>query len=88
MANEWLESAWACTGGSHAHAHGGRAMVTQQCCVHCGVPGTDHGQYAYKTECAICGYVYGPNGADMHKRLCPECKGGVPGIRYWKVTEK
>ena len=22
----------------------------QQCCGHCGVPGTDHGQYAYKTE--------------------------------------
>jgi len=22
----------------------------QQCCGHCGVSGTDHGQYAYKTE--------------------------------------
>jgi len=30
----------------------------QQCCGHCGVPGTDHGQYAYKTECTICGYEY------------------------------
>jgi hypothetical protein len=40
----------------------------QQCCGHCGVPGTDHGQYAYKTECTYCGYVYGTNGTDMHER--------------------
>lgn len=59
----------------------------QQCCGHCGVPGTDHGQYAYKTECTICGYVYGTNGSDMHERCCPECQGGAPGIRYWRRTE-
>jgi hypothetical protein len=59
----------------------------QQCCGHCGVPGTDHSQYAYKTECTICGYVYGANGSDMHERRCPECQGGAPGIRYWQVTK-
>ena len=37
----------------------------QQCCGHCGVQGTDHGQYAYKTECTICGYVYGTNETGM-----------------------
>lgn len=59
----------------------------QRCCGHCGVPGSDHGQYAYKTECTICGYVYGTNGSDMHDRLCPECQRGAPGIRYWRVIE-
>lgn len=56
----------------------------QQCARHCGVRGTDHGQYAYKTECTICGYVYGTNGTDMFERKCRECQGGSPGIRYWK----
>jgi hypothetical protein len=60
----------------------------QQCCGHCGVPGTDHGQYAYKTECTYCGYVYGTNGSDMHERKCPECQNGAPGIRYWQITER
>ena len=60
----------------------------QQCAGHCGVTGTDHGQYAYKTECKICGYVYGTNGTDMFERRCPECQGGAPGIRYWKIIEK
>lgn len=59
----------------------------QQCCGHCGVPGTDHGQYAYKTECTNCGYVYGTNGSDMHERLCPECQNGAPGIKYWRITK-
>jgi hypothetical protein len=59
----------------------------QQCCGHCGVLGNDHGQYAYKTECTICGYVYGTNGTDMHDRLCPKCQGGAEGIRYWRVIE-
>ena len=49
----------------------------QQCLGHCGVRGTDHDQYAYKTECTYCGYVYGTNGTDMHERLCPECQGGI-----------
>jgi hypothetical protein len=59
----------------------------QQCCGHCGVPGTDNRQYAYKTECTICGYVYGTNGSDMYERRCPECQGGAPGIRYWRTAE-
>jgi len=57
----------------------------QQCCGHCGAPGTDHGQYAYKMECTICGYVYGANSSDVHDRRCPECQKGAPGIRYWKA---
>ena len=51
----------------------------QQCCGHCGVSGTDYGQYASKTECTICGYVYGTNGSDMRERRCPECQGGHRG---------
>jgi len=56
----------------------------QQCCGHCGVKGTDHGQYAYKTECSICEFVNRANGSDMHERKCPECQGGKPCIKYWK----
>ncbi|MEA3438313.1 MAG: hypothetical protein U9R43_17750 [Thermodesulfobacteriota bacterium] len=57
----------------------------QQCCGHCGVPGTNHGQYAYKTECTICCYVYGTNGSDMYERQCPKCQEGAAGIKYWKI---
>jgi len=60
----------------------------QQCCGHCGVEETDHKQYAYKTECTICGYVFGTNGSDMHERLCPECQNGAPGIMYWRIIKK
>lgn len=60
----------------------------QRCCGHCGIEGTDHGQHAYKTECTRCGYVYGANGTDMYERLCPECQGGAPGIRYWRRIEQ
>jgi hypothetical protein len=55
---------------------------SQQCGGHCGVPGTYHGQYAYKTECTICGYVYGTNGTDMFEKRCLECQERAPGIRY------
>jgi rubredoxin len=58
----------------------------QQCCGHCGVSGTDYMQYAYKTECTICGYVYGTNASDMDERRCPEFQGGAPGIKYWKIS--
>ena len=51
----------------------------QQCCGHCGVSGTDHGQYTYKTESTICGYVYGTNGSDMHERRCPNARKGLRG---------
>ena len=60
----------------------------QQFSGHCGVPGTDPGQYAYKTDCTIFGYVYGTNGTDMFERRCPKCQGGAPGIRYWKIDRK
>lgn len=56
----------------------------QRCCGTLGVLGTDHLQYAYKIECALCGYVYGANGSDIAGRKCPECQGGAAGIRYWK----
>jgi len=56
----------------------------QQCCGHCGVPGTAPGQYGYKMECTRCGYVYGTNGSDIYERRCPECQQGTPGIRYWR----
>ncbi len=49
----------------------------QQCYGHCGVSGTDHGQYAYKTECTICGYGYGSNGSDVFERRCPKCQKGT-----------
>ena len=55
----------------------------QRCCGHGGVAGNDHGQYAYKVECLLCGFVYGANGSDLHERKCPECQNGEPGIRYW-----
>jgi len=55
----------------------------QRCAGHCGVPGNDHGQVAYKMECLDCGYVYGANGTDVFQRKCPECQAGLPGIRYW-----
>lgn len=58
----------------------------QKCCGHCGVAGTDHEQYAYKSECTLRGYVYGANGSDMHLRLCPECQNGAPGIKYWRTV--
>lgn len=60
----------------------------QRCAGHRGIPGTDHGQYAYKIECTLCGYVYGANGSDLHERRCPECQGGAPGIRYWQRAEE
>ena len=60
----------------------------QQCCGHCGVLGTDHGQYEYKTECAIYGYVYGTNGFDVYERRCPECQEGAARIKYWKSTDE
>ena len=59
----------------------------QKCCGHCGVHGTDHLQYAYKTECTLCGFVYGANGSDMHERRCPECQNGRPGIPYWRSVK-
>ncbi len=78
---EWQDGSGETVGIGYFNLNG------QQCCGHCGVAGNDHGQYAYKTECTICGYVYGTNGSDMHERRCPECQKGAPGIRYWQITK-
>jgi len=76
---EWLD------GSGETVKIGYRNQNGQQCAGHFGVKGTDHGPYAYKTECTIYGYVYGTNGSDMHERRCPECQKGAAGIRYWKT---
>jgi hypothetical protein len=76
---DWQDGKGETTEIGYLNRHG------QQCCGHCGVPGTDHEQYAYKIECTICGYVYGANGSDIHERRCPKCQGGAPGIKYWRI---
>ena len=73
---EWQEGNGESVKIGYLNPHG------QRCCGRSGMPGTDHRQYAYKTECTICGYVYGTNGSDMHKRRCPECQEGAAGIKY------
>jgi hypothetical protein len=45
MQIQWQEDSGESVEIGYLNPHG------QQCCGHCGVPGTDHGQYAYKTEC-------------------------------------
>jgi rubredoxin len=84
MKNAYMTVEWQ-SGGGETVEIGYLNLNDQQCCGHCGVRGTDHEQYAYKVECAICGYVYGANGADMHERRCPAR--GAPGIRYWKTIK-
>jgi hypothetical protein len=46
------------------------------------LPGNDHLQYVYVLRCTHCGTEYGANGSDIHRRRCPECQGGRPGLRY------
>jgi hypothetical protein len=82
MGQRRLDWTWQ-SGSGHSVQIGYVNPNRQRCCGHRGVSGTDHEQYAYKVECTECGYVYGANGSDMHARLCPECQGGAPGIRYW-----
>ena len=60
----------------------------QRCCGTLGVPGSDENAYAYKLECTLCGFVYGANGGDVFERKCPNCQGGMPGIRFWLVARK
>jgi prevent-host-death family protein len=45
-----------------------------------GLPGTDHNQKVYALRCESCGNVYGANGSDIHRRRCPNCGGGRPGL--------
>ncbi len=47
-----------------------------------GLPGTDHGQSVYLLRCGHCGDEYGSNGSDNHRRRCPTCQGGRPGLPY------
>jgi hypothetical protein len=47
-----------------------------------GLPGTDHGQSVYVLRCGHCGNEYGSNGSDNHRRRCPSCQGGRPGLPY------
>jgi hypothetical protein len=47
-----------------------------------GLPGTDHGQSVYILSCGHCGHQYGSNGSDNHRRRCPSCQGGRPGLRH------
>ena len=56
----------------------------QRCCGHRGVPGTDHGQVAYRMECLVsnCGHIYGANGTDVFQRKCPSCQNGKVGIPF------
>ena len=79
---EWLDGGGESTEIGYFNPNG------QQCEGHCGVEETDSKQFAYKTECTHCGYVYGTNGSDMHERKCPQCQGGAPGIRYWRILRK
>jgi len=39
------------------------------------------GQRVYRLRCRQCGLVYGANGIDVEKRLCPGHQGGVKGER-------
>lgn len=49
---------------------------------HRGVPGTDHGQLAYRMKCRACAHEYGANGTDIFQRKCPNCQQGRSGIDY------
>lgn len=55
----------------------------QECHGTLGIGGNDKNAYSYRLECLNCGFIYGANGQDIAERLCPECQGGAPGIRYW-----
>lgn len=45
-------------------------------------PGTDHLQVVYVLRCTECEHTYGANGSDIHRRRCPECQRGRPGLLY------
>jgi hypothetical protein len=45
-----------------------------------GAPSTTFaGQVIYKLKCGACGFEYGSNGCDVHKRRCPQCQDGAVG---------
>jgi hypothetical protein len=39
---------------------------------------SDHGQYVYILQCAICGLIYGANGPDIFERKCPKRQNDQP----------
>ena len=39
------------------------------------------GQRIYQLRCRHCGHIYGSNGTDVFKRLCPAPPGRCPGER-------
>lgn len=47
-----------------------------------GRAGSDHYQSVYVLRCGHCGSEYGSNGSDNHRRRCPTCQGGQPGLPY------
>lgn len=46
------------------------------------LPGTDHNQVIYVLQCGECGHEYGSNGSDNHRRRCPKCQNGRPGLAF------
>jgi Zn finger protein HypA/HybF involved in hydrogenase expression len=46
------------------------------------LPGNDHMQYIVVLRCQKCGHEYGANTSDCFQRKCPNCQGGMPGLRY------
>jgi predicted RNA binding protein YcfA (HicA-like mRNA interferase family) len=48
-------------------------------------PGTDHNQYVWELLCRHCGNKYGANGSDFHRRKCPQCQGGAPGLEIVEI---
>ena len=52
----------------------------QKCHGHRGRPGIAIAQNAYKMECLVCGYIYGANGFDVHRRQCPRCRPDLKAV--------
>ncbi len=52
------------------------------------LPGTDHRQRIYVLVCGICGYEYGANGSDIHRRRCPSCQDAAQGLDYGQESEE
>jgi hypothetical protein len=44
------------------------------------LPGNDHNQLVYITQCQACGTCYGANGSDIFQPRCPACAGDCQGL--------
>src|SRR5262245_39845895 len=53
-------------------------------------PGSGRNARIWILECQEpdCQYRYGANGHDAWRRLCPECQGGTPGLKYRKALRR